>query len=61
MKVYDGYKSRRSEIVRWDASVVPVDVVSSSNKMIVEFKSNKCGQKSGFLAYAKEQSKSFNS
>ncbi|XP_062499165.1 CUB and sushi domain-containing protein 1-like [Corticium candelabrum] len=50
VKVYDGSKSKVSEIIRWDSYASPVDVVSSGHKMVVEFRSNACGEKSGIHA-----------
>ena len=57
VKVYDGSKSKVSEIIRWDSYASPVDVVSSGHKMVVEFRSNACGEKSGIHAVMEINSK----
>ena len=57
VKVYDGSKSKTTEIIRWNSYASPVDVVSSGHRMVVEFRSNACGQKSGIRAVMKRNSK----
>ena len=53
VKVYDGPKSQLSLIIRWDSENVPVDVVSSGDRMTLEFKSDNCDEKAGFRASIK--------
>ena len=57
VKVYDGSKSKTTEIIRWDSYASPVDVVSSGQRMVVEFRSNACEEKSGIRAVMERNSK----
>jgi hypothetical protein len=53
LKVYDGQKSQSSLIIKWDSDNAPVDVVSSGNRVTLEFKSDNCNEGAGFRASIK--------
>lgn len=57
LKVYDGQKSQSSLIIKWDSDNAPVDVVSSGNRVTLEFKSDNCNEGAGFRASIKRSSK----